>query len=301
MHTIEIPEKNRRLYMPENLSQCDSDQYLDMCELLYRYQCGQLPFDSLKVQAVYRLLNLKPTKKELLIPEEEVKWANVARLAELAESFFEDKDGQKVIAIDYTHNPVPKIKPLLKSYYGPQDGFANVTFGEYTDGLRIFLEYSRTGNEALLRELAAIFYRPKKSLHCIKKLSPRYNGDIRQPYNPVSIESRAEAFKYCHPGFAYGFFLYFASFQKYITQAVIPWGGQELDLSILFDGNSTQEPETIPGIGMDAITFSIGESQVFGSKEQVRQVNLWEMLVYLYSLKKKDLDNKQKEKSNAKN
>lgn len=286
MHTIEIPERGRILYLPENLAECDSTQYIDMCELLLRYQLGQITYDMLRVQAVYKLLDLKPSKKQLLILDEEAKWGNVYQISRLVDSFFEDREGQKVIRMDFIHNPVPRFRPLWKYYYGPADTFANVTFGEYLDALRLYLDFAATGNENLLNMLAAIFYRPAMRLH---RLRP-HNGDIRQPYNPHEVEKRAQALKYAPKGFIYGVYLMFASFQKYISSAVVPWAGRELDLSILFQEDDSGQLEAVPGIGMQALAFALAESGEFGSLEVVHKVNLWTIFIRLYDLKKKDLD-----------
>lgn len=304
MHTIAIPEANMRLYMPENLSECDARQYLDMCELILKYQSGILTYEQMKLQAVYRLLNLKKGKSGSNGYETEgeaAKWTNVASIAQLVDTFFTDVDDRKMLLQDYIHNPVPKIHSVLKAYYGPADAFMNVTFGEYTDALRLFMDFSTSGNTRLLYLMAAVLYREKKSYHWLKRMQSDYDGDIRVAYNSKVIETRADALQKCHPGFAYGVFLWFASFQKYITEAVIPWGGRELDLAILFDETPDESPEAIPGIGMDGIAFAIAESGEFGTIEAVRRTNLWEVLVRLYDLKKKDIEYKQKEKDNAKN
>jgi len=293
MHTIDIPEANKSLYLPHSLAECDAAQYIEMCELIFRYQVGALTYSDLKVQAIYKLLNLQPSKKELLIVDEEAKWGNVYTLAQLIDTFFDDVDGQKVIKLEFTHTPVSLYRPLWRGYHGPRDSFMNVTFGEYLDGLRLFLDFAATGNTNLLYLLAAVFYRKAK----LAQLFPKLNGDIREPYNSHTIEERAQVFKHGPIGFVYGFYLQFASFQKYITGAVIPWGGRELDLSILFEAGSGDQLEAVPGIGMDSLAFALAESGEFGNLEAVRKTNLWEILIRLYDLKKKDLDYKLNDKS----
>jgi hypothetical protein len=298
MHSIEIPEARLMLYMPNDLSECNAQQYMDMCELIYRYQCGQLPFDDLRTQAAYKLLNLTPGRKPLLIVDEEAKWSNLWQVSHLIDNFFDDVEGSKVIRQDYTDNPIPTITPLWKTYYGPSDGFMNVTFGEYTDALRLFLDYSTTGNVSLLYLLAAVFYRRKKSFHWLKKGLSNYDGDIREAYNPNIIEKRARLMESAPIGFVYGFYLLFASFQKYLTTAVIQWGANELDFSILFDGGDNDDKmEAVPGIGMDQLAFAVAESGQFGDIKAVRRTNLWDVLVLMYSLRKKDLDYKLNEKT----
>ena len=282
------------------MSECDKIQYMDMCELIFRFQAGELSYFDLRAQAVYKLLNMEQSKKKLLIVDEEAKWSNVYQLSLLIDSFFEDQDGRKVIKQEYIHNPVPSFMPLWKTYYGPADSFMNVTFGEYRDGLRLFLDFSVTGNTNLLYILAAIFYRPKKKFHYFKKGLPGYDGDIREPYNSKTVDTRAEGLKYAPVGFVYGFFLFFASFQKYLSTALIPWGGKELDLSILFTSDGDTRLEAVPGLGMDSVAFALAESGEFGNMEGVNNANMWEVMVRLYDSKKKDLDYKLNDKTKTK-
>ena len=293
MHLIEIPEANIKFYFPSNLGECVPEQYINFCSLIYQYHIGQIDYESLRVHAVYKLCNLKPSKKELSEKEDLFKWSNIYKLSLFVDEFFEDNgEGQKVMIQNYIHNPVPDIS-LFRKYYGPSDQFMNITFGEYSDVLRLFNDFQATGDKKLLYIIAAILYRPKKAFHGIRKRLNNYDGDIRVSYNAKIIEDRAYKFKVLDMGFIYGVYLYFASFQKFITTAKIMWGGREIDFSILFEKqDGDEQDETIPGLGMDSIIFSIAESGSFGTTEQVRKVNFWEVYIKMYDLRKRDLDQK---------
>lgn len=288
MHSLEIPEKRVKRYIPANLGECTPEQYIEMCGLLYRYNAMQISYFDLRVQALYKLLNMVHSKRKGLIDDEQAKWGGIYQLSLLVDDFFEDVEGQKVIRLDYVHNPVPKFKPLWRNYHAPADGFLNATFGEYLDGLRLFLEYSKSPNDAMLYDLAAIFYRKADCWQWLRK----DRGDIRESYNSHTVEARARTFRYAPAGFVYGFYLTFASFQKYITSAVIPWGTAELELSILFEDDGSGDKEAVPGLGMDSIAYALAESGQLGDFEKVRQANLWQVFLLLYNLKKKDLDYK---------
>ena len=281
MHTIEIPEKKILRYIPADLSECTPQQYMDMCELILRFQNTEISFEDFKTHAVYKLLDMKPEKSPFGI-DDEIKYSNVYFISELIETFFDDsQENQKTIKQSYIHNPVPKIKILLTNYYGPQDSFMDVTFGEYRDALRLFHDFHATGDVSILYLIAAIFYRPKKWFK-------------RLPYNSSEIDKRASNFKYAPKGFIYGVYLYFASFQKYLCEAKILWGGKELDFSILFDTNQENNSE-LPGIGMDSIAFTMSESGIFGNIEGVDKTNLWQILVQMYEAKRTDIERKNKE------
>ena len=312
MHIIESHETNVKRYIPSDLSECDQQQYMDMCELIFYFQNQQISYDEFRTHAVYKLMNMVPSKR--IDPEnqtkeqknaEEMKFANIYMISELIDDFFDtDEEGHKIIKQYYIHNPIPSFRPLFKTLYGPSDSFMNMTFGEYTDALRLFLDFHATGDMELLKLLTALFYRPKKSFHFIKKRLESYDGDIREPYNSKLLEINAKQLKHAPIGFVYGFYLLFASFQKYLIDAKIPWGGKEIDLAILFESSKEEsnEPESgdIPGIGMDSIAFSIAESGTFGNIEQVRNTNFWDIMVRMYDLRRTDLE-RQKQEKNASN
>lgn len=301
MRIIEIPEANVKRYIPSDLSECDQRQYMDICELIFYFQNQQINYDEFRTHAVYKLMKMVPSKKDT--DDSDEKFANIYQLSELIDDFFDtDKDGQKVIKQDYIHNPIPSFKPIFKTLYGPSDSFMNMTFGEYTDALRLFLDFHATGDMELLKLLTSIFYRQKKSFHFIKKRLSSYDGDIREPYNSKLLEANAKELKHAPIGFVYGFYLLFASFQKYLIDAKIMWGGKEIDLAILFESSKEEsnEPqsEDIPGIGMDSIAFSIAESGTFGNIDQVRNTNFWDIMIRMYDLRRTDLE-RQKQENNA--
>lgn len=289
MHSIDIPEAKITRYIPADLSECDAKQYMDMAELIFYFQNQQISYDEFRTHAVYKLMDMKPNKKES--EHEDIKFSNVYQISELIDSFFDiDDKGQKTIKQYYIHNPVPKMKFLWKTYYGPEDNFNNMTFGEYRDALRFFHDFHATGDMEYLKLLTAIFYRPK---HLFKKIG----------YSSKDLDKRIEGYKYAPIGFVYGFYLLFASFQKYLVEAKIMWGGKELDLSILFDsGTKSDEPESaaMPGIGMDSVAFSMAESGVFGTLKEVDATDFWDIMVRMYDIRKSAIE-QEKQTNNASN
>jgi hypothetical protein len=296
MHLVEIPEKNIKLYIPEHLGECSASQYIDMCNLVFRQITNQITFDELKVHGIYYLMNMKHSKK---VNEETelIKYSNISALADLVESFFEDgEENQKIIKQYYINNPIYKITGAVKNYYGPTDEFNNVKFGEYVDALSHFADFHATRETRYLFSLLATFYREKKILSSNVE---DFTKDIRIKYNPERVDELAKAFEIQNIGVIYGFYLLFASFQKYLTTAKIYIEGKEIDLAILFDESNFVESE-VPGIGMKSTMYTIAESGIFGNLKEVREAPLWEILVRLYDIRKRDLDvianSKQKQK-----
>jgi hypothetical protein len=290
MHTIETDKIKR--YIPADLSECDSQQYIEMCELLFKFYSHQISEDEMLTHAVYKLMNMKPSENQ----DEEIelnKMCNIALLKELIQdSFFEKIENEngydlKVIQ-NYIDNPVPKFRPLWRTYYGPDQMFNNIKIGEYTDASKLFQKFNSNGDMQTLYEFVATLYRPKKTFHFITKHFSTYDGDCRVRYNPHLLEKRVKALKYAPIGFIYGVYLYFASFQIIISSGQIEWGDKTLDLSILFKGGNSPDIEA-QDIGLDSVIFAMAESGAFGDYSKVKHAPFWDMMIKMYDARVKQL------------
>lgn len=290
MHTVEIPEANIKKYIPEHLGECNQEQYVNMCNLIFKEATKQITFNELKTHAVYYLLNMVPSNK-VINASELSKFSNLSLLEDLVETFFENElneDGEvvrKIIKQYYINNPIYKVR-VVKNYYGPSDEFNNVKYGEYVDALTHFEDFHATGEVQYLHLLFATFYREKNTNN---KSIEHYSKDKRINYNPDRVDQLAELFKKLDIGIIYGFYLLFASFKKYLTTAKIFIEGKEIDLSILYDDSKTID-SGVPGIGQKSTMFTIAESGIFGSLEKVRETPFWEIIVRIYDIRKRDLD-----------
>lgn len=72
--------------------------------------------------------------------------------------------------------------------------------------------------------------------------------------------------------------------------------GNEIDLNIIYQETEHNMESNIPGLGWVSTLFDIAESGVFGNYEQVRATNMWSVLLRLYELKKRRLDEIEHEK-----
>jgi hypothetical protein len=186
---------------------------------------------------------------------------------------------------------VPKYKVLLTTLIGPLDSFQDMTFGEYTDGIRLIHDYRATGDNNFLLVLNSIFYRKQTQFYKLKKLfNSKTNKKV--PYDSSIIEKQSKKLKYAPIGFWFGFYLLFTSFQKYLIDAKILWSGNEIDLSILFESSDDGTANALPSIGMDSIAFTMAESGAFGTIEQVRKTNFWEIIIRMYDLRRADIESK---------
>lgn len=280
MITLQFPDKNKTIYFPENLAECDEHQYADMSKLLYLLKTNEISYFDFRILAIYALMNMKiPKTIPTALSEGSLKWENLFRLSELVESFFERKETSEGDTIEikfgYLENRY-KVHRFFRKYYGPEDGFRNVTFGEYIDGLEEYIYFTETGEIESLRLLFSIFYRAKGEVYNIEQSRKRANG----------------IFKYTDIRHLYGFYLFFTSMQHYILSGQLSVMGSEIDLSIIYQDSSEEKKvkSDIPGIGMHSILHDLAESGVFGNYNEVRQTNMWTILIRLYELKKRRLD-----------
>lgn len=289
MNHIKIPQKNIDLYLPENLAECDSKQYRGMAKLIFLLNSGKIEYEEFRVCAVYLLLNMKGKAKtyrtEGFIPSsEKPQWENIYRISELIDSFFEKKtndEGKEYIHIkqDFIKNHTPKLF-LWHRFYGPEDAFENVSFGQYLDAMEEFIYFTQTGEIQGLRNLFAILYLRKNEKYNRKK----------------SLKRAKTLFKFLDVGHLYGCYIFFSAVQQYIMSGSVTVMGQDLDLSIIFKEIKTEELKSvIPGTGWISTTQDLAESGVFGNYTQVRETEMWMILLRLYELKKRAFDEKERE------
>lgn len=289
MITITIPERNNKaLYFPENLAECDASQYEDMAKLLYMLRNKELTYIEFRILAVYALLGMKFPKKQSIIPSEEnQKSENIYRLSELVDTFFERKETEEGLIIEpkygFIHNHYP-VHRIFTKYYGPTDGFQNVSFGQYIDGLEEYIYFSQHGDLDALRLLFAIFYLPKGEKYDLELCRKRAKGIL----------------KHTDIRHLYGFYLFFTSMQHYILGGQLSVMGNEIDLSIIYQElpEAKSAKSEMPGIGMHSVLHDLAESGVFGNFREVRETNMWSILLRLYDMKKKAIDEIRQEAQN---
>lgn len=276
---LEIFETGQTVNFPESLAECDQREYIDMSKFIFLYTRGQINIYQFQKLSVYSLLNVELAKKELSIEAKAKIEGNVALLSDYVMNFFEIEEDPEEgkppvmpIKLDFIHNPMPKVRIAKRTFVGPSDNFESVTFGQYIDGLNVYLDYEKFRDDASLVKLFKIFYQPKN------KLSLKF-------FNPIF---------YNHIGEYYGFYLFFASFQKWLSSgAAVHYAGVEINLSIIFEKDSEGNVGAgIPGFGMKSLFHSVAESGIFGPAEKLKETPLWDVLPVLYEMRKKSLDEK---------
>ena len=170
MITLDFPEIKKSFYLPSSLEECDNRQYADICKLLFWFHTEEINLFQFRELAVYALMNMRAKKTKYKsfeeIPEKDLqKYESIFQISELLDSFFtEETAGEKKylkVKDVFVKNYLPSYRLFIRKYHGPKDGFKNVNFGQYLDGLEEFLYFAQTGDIKSLRMLFSIFYLPK--------------------------------------------------------------------------------------------------------------------------------------------
>lgn len=171
---------------------------------------------------------------------------------------------------DSTVNLLPEWYGLI----GPASHGADLTFGEFRYAVIMMNEYTTTQDIMYLNSLCAVLYR--KTDESGKRV--RFSQDAIQSSLP-DIEKIPEYVRW-------GIYAWFASFCKFLFTGTFILDGCEICFAPVF-GSSGHDYTPEQSLGMNSILFSVAESGVFGTIEDVDNTQLMRVLLKL-------LDDKQK-------
>jgi hypothetical protein len=290
--------------IPSEVSEMNRRQFIFFIGLVLRYLNGQISIEQFKTGLIAKLLNIRMDLSYLRMNSEEREevFAEIFRLSDLCDSFFEeiDVDGEKKrsFRLDFVKQFIPKI---CGKYFGPQDALQDLTFGEYRMAHSAYLEYASAKDEKALNRMIAILYRPSKRMLWIRRMLPSYDGQRRVAFtsksNPLILEARANHIGRLPIALRYGIFLWFSGCEKFLTRGPIEVDGKIIDLSIIYEKNEDQGDS--PDIGLLGILYSLAETKVFGSIEETDSQNLYDIMIRLYQVVKQAKSLEEKYKSHG--
>jgi len=288
MHLIEIQNTNTKIDFPEHLGEYTNQQYLDFCELLTQFQADVISYEEFRIKLTYKLMNMVHSKKKLSEEEAETRNENIYRLSLFIDALFADKKvGNKIfksIDLSFVDNKIPQFEYNNVIYYGPEDALLNITFDEILAAIEYFNIYNKTLAVEDLNKLVATLYRPKKQ-DTETNILTNYEGDIRQEFYSTNIDLRAKKLENLPLHIKIGIKLFFEACINFIATAKnVTVQGNDIDLSVLFQGTASNKNETSKekGIGMLSVLFSLSETHVFGNKKETGKERYWTILLKLY-------------------
>ncbi|MBN2747357.1 MAG: hypothetical protein JXR34_11585 [Bacteroidales bacterium] len=87
-----------------------------------------------------------------------------------------------------TKNLIPFFNIIKLKYLGPAEALTNISFGEFIEAEKHYVNYLNKRKDADLNQLVATLYRPEVN-------EPKDQGDGRIPFNSETTESRAMIIK----------------------------------------------------------------------------------------------------------
>lgn len=144
-------------------------------------------------------------------------------------------------------NPMPQLSVVERSrnakkvYYGPVNGFAEITLSEFLDADEAYRTYLNTSDVADLDNFIAIIYREKSKDFNPK--SPDTNGDCREPYNDLTVKYRLENISKLPLAKKLVPFIWFESCKNFITDKY----------EVIFSASDTERSRSAEADAIDPI------------------------------------------------
>jgi hypothetical protein len=93
-----------------------------------------------------------------------------------------------------TKNPIPKFKMFLKSYYGPENNFYNITLREFIFAEMNFTSFVKSKELKYLNNIIATLWR--KQVKPYKPNNVNYKGDRREHFNDFLLFKRSRKIRF---------------------------------------------------------------------------------------------------------
>jgi hypothetical protein len=222
----------------------------------------------------------------MLSPQEiELIHAEIFRISETLDSFCIKKmlHSKEHLELDLssTKNLIPRIGKL----YGPADALSDLSFFEYIEAHHAFLECAADSSGSVpvenIDRLIAILYRPKRRFSWLRKLSPLWNGQMREKYNEHTVEDRLLKVSKLPIEVKVGILIWYRACEEFLQTGVIGIGLSTIDFSLLYQETSNAAQNDT---GLIGVLYTLAESGVFGTVKQTAESNLYDVIVRIYQL-----------------
>jgi len=119
--------------------------------------------------------------------------------------------------LDLTQNHLPKVEIDGVDFFGPLEEMDNLRFAEWCVADTHFVNYSKSGSQQDLQQLAACIYRPIGDGVEFSPTSSYYRGDQREKFNDQLLKSRAHLMAKLPKAILDGIYVFYASCKHQIT------------------------------------------------------------------------------------
>jgi len=298
MNTLGFTGKKEVISIVSDITEMDQRQWNTYIRLVLAYENEELTEEKLRLELLSSLIDLKFTWKWVFFSKKRKEFcmSQLSQLTTLVNFIFEEKEKDGVKTRAFIIQSIKNFNPVICGrYYGPKDGLQDCNFAEYRIAYGHLVNYFQTKNDDDLNRLVAVLYRRRKPLWFLLRFFPRWDGNVREEFtaefNPLQFEGRVKRIARIPFHIRYAIMLYFAACEDYLKEGTIFIEGKEISLSIIYQKSGDDEKSKSADkadIGLVGILYSLAESKVFGSLAETDKQNLWDILLRLYQLVKRN-------------
>lgn len=167
--------------------------------------------------------------------------------------------------VSLVYKDVRNLLPRVRSWLGPMDYGADLTFGEFRMAVAIMKNYEQNPSGRDLDVLAGLLYRPEATRQMQHEQQLR-----RQPYDWDDFAEKERRGRQMERWQVWGIYAWFAWFCEYLTTGVFIIEGQEISFSPIFgERDKTVAQEDRQTGSMAQICHTLAETRVFGTAREV--------------------------------
>lgn len=298
MNTIEIPDRNLKIEVPENWHEMTPDQRAYCLKYAINFTGGVVTYTQFLTACFFKLANVQRTWRTYLwekaVSPQMVsdKNANILIYAEfLLAGLFKDVSADK-LEVEYDtellpfSHVCPRVGLRSKKLYLPDVLLQSSTFGEFRHALSEMNLFFESKAEEDLNRFLAVLCRPQRQR--LKQLmkDPNFDGQKREPFNPNRVEINARWTAHLKPWQKKAVLLWFAgTVQLLQTAEELNINDRVISLKELFpqplEGEETTPPDQ-SAAGWKGVLMHIAKEGVFGTTTQTDQQNLFDILEWMY-------------------
>lgn len=264
MHTIEIPQKGFVAKIPASWAVLSAKDLRFVVKTYYGcLQQGLSPLDF-NVRVLYYFLGIKHNARS-------VRWerthaqsdvddrnSNIYELCDKCLSWMFAGD-RASLSYDSIISPLPKVRVgVFTSLVGPSDLCLDLTFGEYRAASNALHQFLSSGDDDDLHTLLLCLYRrPARKMNLAGR-------KVRPLDASVGARERKAVAK-MRPWQKQLILLFFSACVNYLQSSTIIVDGEELDMSLLYDGSG----ESKTPFGLNDLLSQLAKEGSMGTMDEV--------------------------------
>jgi len=177
-----------------------------------------------------------------------------------------DEDGMLALVYRSTVNLIPRVG----KFRGPLSHGADMTFGEFKDGVTAMKTYNETKDDCHLKVLCGILYREKSDY--------KKTGHFRMPVGNDTNKEHYMRGMQIPEQTKWGIMAWFSFFCEYLTTGDFIIDGNTVNFGCLFQQSGEEKKNDV---GLNGIAFTMAESRVFGDLKGVDDTNILRIMLKL--------------------